>query len=351
MVTGAHLSETFGRTVEEIEKDGFQIAERVESLLGSDTPRGRAKSIGVQITGLVQAFSRLEPDLLLAPCDREEAISTALAGTYLNLPVAHLYGGDKTESGIVDDQVRHAVTKLAHVHLVMTQEHAERVLRLGEELWRVHVVGHGGLDRLPREPELDRRQLSERLGIDLSEGPIGIVIQHAMSNDIERAAEHMQTTLDAVADSDLRGVIIYPNSDAGGQASIRAILQFTEGQDDWRAFPNLPRREFVNLLLHADVLVGNSTCGIQEAPSLGLPVVNVGPRQIGRLHGDNVLFVSHKRRKIVDAIHRALTDAEFLRLVVEKRNPFGDGRTGGRVAGILASLELGPRLLHKDITF
>ena len=140
-------------------------------------------------------------------------------------------------------------------------------------------------------------------------------------------------------------------TEAGGQASIRAILQFTEGRDDWRAFPNLPRREFVDLLLHADVLVGNSTCGIQEAPSLGLPVVNVGPRQIGRLHGDNVLFVSYERRQIVDAIHRALTDSEFLRLVVEKRNPFGDGRTGGRIAGILASLEMGPRLLHKDITF
>lgn len=351
IVTGTHLSDVYGRTVREIEADGFEVAERIESMLGSDTPSGRTKSVGIQIIGLVQACARLQPDFLLVVGDREEAIATAVVATYLNIPLAHMCGGDRTCSGMVDEQIRHATTRLAHLHLVMTEEHRERLVRMGEEPWRVHVVGHGGLDRLRSTPEISREKLSERLGIDLTKRPVGVLIQHNLSNEIASSSAQMKTTLEAVADYGMTTAILYPNSDTGSQEIIREIRTFANRLENSGIFPNLPRLDFVNLLRHADVLIGNSSCGVLEAPSLGLPVINVGHRQEGRLHADNIMFVPHDRRQILEAIRYVLTDSSFRGKLAKKKNVYGDGKTGPRVAEILATVELGPKLLHKDITY
>jgi UDP-hydrolysing UDP-N-acetyl-D-glucosamine 2-epimerase len=351
IVTGTHLANVYGRTVTEIESDGFDISERVESLLAADSVSGRAKSVGIQLTGLAQALSRLQPSIVVAPCDREESITAALAATYLNIPVAHLCGGDRTDSGIVDEQIRHATTKLAQLHLVMTEGHAERVRRLGEEPWRVRVVGHGGLDRLLSTPALSREELSSRVGLDLSRRPVGVVIQHAINNEIPLAAAHMRTTLEAVEALNLTAAIIFPNSDTGSQDIIRVIREFESRLPHCRVVANLPRLEFVNLLRHADVLIGNSSSGIIEAPSLGLPAINVGRRQVGREVADNVIFVHNDQDEIVQAVRRALADADFRERLARKRNPYGDGQTGPRIADILASVDLGPGLLNKTITY
>lgn len=351
IVTGTHLSDVYGRTVSEIEADGFEIAERVESLLGSDSVSARAKSVGIQIVGLAQALSRLRPDIVVSACDREEAITTAVTATYLNLPIAHFCGGDRTCSGIVDEQIRHATTKLAHVHLVMTESHAQRVRQMGEQPWRVQVVGHGGLDRLLSTPQIARADLSGRIGIDVDRRPVGVVIQHAITNEISRSAAHMRITLEAVEELNLTTVIIFPNSDVGSVEIIRVIREFQERLPHCIVVPNLPRLEFVNLLRHADVLLGNSSAGILEAPTLGLPAVNIGRRQIGRETGDNVVFVQNDRAAIVGAVRHVLHDDAFRRRLAAKRNPYGDGCTGSRAADILAKVELGPELLHKDISY
>jgi UDP-hydrolysing UDP-N-acetyl-D-glucosamine 2-epimerase len=351
IVTGAHLSSEYGLTVREIEADGFEITERIDSLFASDGAGARARTLGVEIMSLSQTLARLQPAWMIAAFDREEAIAAALAATYMRVPIAHLGGGDRTESGIVDEQVRCATTKLAHLHLVMTPEHAARVERMGEDAWRIQVVGHGGLDRLSETGSMARGELAVRPGLALTAAPYVVVIHHSLTGEEVQAGEHMRVILEAVADAGLGAVIIYPNSDPGSAGIIEAIKTACDGRNDRAAFANLPRLEFVNLLRHAEAIVGNSSCGIIEAPTLGLPAINVGRRQVGRLHGENVTFVPSERGAIVAAIRRAATDGDYRSRLRAQPNPYGNGTTGRRVAALLADTPIDNRLLAKVNTF
>jgi GDP/UDP-N,N'-diacetylbacillosamine 2-epimerase (hydrolysing) len=350
VVTGAHLSDAYGHTVDEIRKDGFIIADEIESLINSDQDSARVKGLGIQLQGLVQTASRINPDWLLVLGDREESITTALVGAYMNIPVAHVGGGDRV-IGNVDDQVRHAVTKLAHLHFTTNQESADRIMRLGEQLFRVHNVGNPGLDRLLTVPELSPEELSQNLGFHLDDDePLLVVIQHVISTEIDDAYRQMRQTLEAVADLGLKTVLSYPNTDAGGQQMIRAIREF-ESMPNLYTAKNIPRLEFVNLFRRASCLLGNSSAGILEAPLLKLPVVNVGNRQKGRLHAENVTFVPHDREAIALAVRRAVFDAEYRASVAQCSNPYGDGQSAKKIAEILAMTEINDQLLVKDITY
>ncbi len=350
LVTGAHLSEAFGLTVNEVKADGFVIADEVQSLLNGDQDSFRVKGLAIQLQGMIQTVSRLRPDILLVLGDREEAMSTALVGAYMNIPVAHIAGGDRV-IGNVDDQVRHAVTKLAHLHLVTNGESQERILRLGEQPFRVWDVGNPGLDRLLQVPQLSATELSTRLGCAITDGePLLMIIQHVISTEIEHAYEQMRTTLEAAGDLGLRTVLSYPNSDAGGQQMIKAIREF-EGQSFLHTAKNIPRLEFVNLMRRASCLLGNSSAGILEAPLLKLAVVNVGNRQKGRLHAENVQFVTHSKSEIVQAVRRAVFDTAYRFEVNSCSNPYGDGQSSQRIASILATVALDRKLLIKDITY
>lgn len=349
-VTGAHLSDAYGHTVDEIRADGFVVADEIESLINGDRASARVKGLAVQLQGLVQTVARKRPDMLLVLGDREESMTTALAGAYMNIPVVHLCGGDRVV-GNVDDQVRHAVTKLAHLHFTTNQESAERVLRLGEQPFRVHNVGNPGLDRLLEVPQLSSDELSRRLGFTISdEEPILVVIQHVISTEIDDAYQQMKRTLEAVVDLDIKTVMSYPNTDAGGQQMIRAIREFESFPNLYTA-KNIPRLEFVNLLRRASCLLGNSSAGIMEAPLLKLPVVNVGNRQKGRLHAENVTFVPHDKDAIIGAVKRAVFDSKYRESVAKCSNPYGDGRSSRRIADILAKTDVDEALLIKDITY
>lgn len=349
-VAGAHLSDAYGHTVDEIRKDGFIIADEIESLINSDQDSARIKGLGIQLQGLVQTVLRINPDWLLVLGDREESITTALVGAYMNIPVAHIGGGDRV-IGNVDDQVRHAVTKLAHLHFATNQESADRMIRLGEQPFRVHNVGNPGLDRLLTVPELCPEELSQRLGFHLkNDEPLLIVIQHVISTEIDDAYRQMRQTLEAVADLGMKTVLSYPNTDAGGQQIIRAIREF-EALPNLYTAKNIPRLEFVNLFRRASCLLGNSSAGILEAPLLKLPVVNVGNRQKGRLHAENVAFVPHEKNAIIDAVKRAVFDPEYRAVVEHSSNPFGDGQSAKKIAEILAMTEINDQLLVKDITY
>jgi len=349
-VTGAHLSDAYGHTVDEVRKDGFIIADEIESLLNSDQGSARVKGLGIQLQGLVQTASRINPDWLLVLGDREESITTALVGAYMNIPVAHIGGGDRV-IGNVDDQVRHAVTKLAHLHFTTNQESADRIIRLGEQPFRVHNVGNPGLDRLLTVPELSAEELSQSLGIHIDDDePLLVVIQHVISTEIDDAYRQMRQTLEAVADLGLKTVLSYPNTDAGGQQMIRAIREF-ETLPNFYTAKNIPRLEFVNLFRRASCLLGNSSAGILEAPLLKLPVVNVGNRQKGRLHAENVTFVPHEKNSIMHAVRRAVFDSEYRAVVSRGSNPYGDGRSAKKIAEILATTETNDQLLIKDITY
>ena len=350
VVTGAHLSEAYGNTIDEIRADGFVVVDEIESLLNGDQASFRVKGLAIQLQGLVQTVARIKPDILLVLGDREEAMTTALVGAYMNIPVAHICGGDRV-IGNVDDQVRHAVTKLAHLHFVTNPESKERILRLGEQPFRVFDVGNPGLDRLLEVPVIDASELTRRLGFAIVDGePLVMLIQHVLSTEIDQAYEQMKVSLEAVRELGIKTVLSYPNSDAGGQQMIRAIREYETLPFLYTA-KNIPRLDFVNLMRRASCLLGNSSAGILEAPLLKLPVINVGNRQRGRLHAENVQFVPHDKDRIVEAVRQATFDLEYRKTVAVCSNPYGDGQSSARIAELLASTPLDDKLLIKDITY
>jgi GDP/UDP-N,N'-diacetylbacillosamine 2-epimerase (hydrolysing) len=347
IVSGTHLSPQFGYTVQQIEADGFAIVQRIDSLLDANSAGSRLKSAALQQIGLVQALEHLQPDFLLVCGDREESISCALAGAYLNIPVAHLAGGDIVV-GNVDDSVRHAVTKLAHLHFPFSVESARRIHRMGEEPWRICQTGNPGLDRFGWIPPLPRSELAARLDLPPGDDPLLLLIQHNISSEIGDAARQMEISLQAVAELGYPTLVGYPNSDAGSRDIIEVIRRYERSAANIRTYRNLPREEFLSVLRAASVLVGNSSLGILEAPFLKLPVINVGNRQKKRQHAENVLFVPHDKDRIVAAIRRALTDIDFRERVADCSCPFGDGRAGARIAAKLAETPVDNRLLVKD---
>lgn len=350
-VTGAHLSREYGRTVTQVRADGFRVAAEVPSLPpGDDAPGARSLSLAAGLAGLVRAVRRLRPDFLLVLGDREEALAAAVAGNDMGVAVAHVAGGDRVV-GNADDQTRHAVSKLAHLHFATNAESARRLLRLGEQPFRVRDVGNPGLDRLRETPRLSAAELSRRLGFPLAEGePLVVLIQHPLSSQVASSYAHMKETLEAVRRLGVKTVASYPNSDPGSRRIIAALREY-RGLPNLRAFPSLPRLEFVNLLRRAGCLLGNSSAALLEAPLLRLPAVNVGDRQKGRLQAGNVAFVAPRRAAIASAVRRALFDRAYRRKVARLRNPYGDGRSSARIAAALASVKLDDRLLVKDITY
>lgn len=350
IVTGAHLADAYGYTIREIQADGFKIADEIDSLLNSDQDAARVKGLAIQLQGMVQTVARVRPDFLLVLGDREEAMATALAGVYMNIPVAHIAGGDRVV-GNVDDQVRHAVSKLAHLHFVTNQESFDRLLKMGEQPFRVFNTGNPGLDRMLSVPELSFPELSRRLGFELREGdPFILLIQHVISTEIEESYFQMRQTLEAVKKLGIKAILSYPNSDPGNQQMIKAILEYRDLPHLYSA-KNIPRLEFVNIMRRAGCMLGNSSAGILEAPLLKLPVVNVGNRQQGRLHAENVQFVPHDVEAICRAVRRALFDEEYRARVANCDNPYGDGHASEKIAEILATMPLDRKLLIKDITY
>ncbi len=350
IVTGAHLSDAYGYTIDEIKNDGFAIADGIESLINGDNDSSRVKGLAIQLSGMVQSITRIRPNFLLVLGDREEAITTALAGSYMNIPVAHIGGGDRV-IGNVDDQVRHAVTKLSHLHFTTNNESYERILKLGEQPFRAYNFGNPGLDRLITTPNLSCKEISKKTGFEIRDGePFILLIQHAISTEIAHAYEQMKTTLKAIAELKIKTIISYPNSDAGGQGMIKAI-------DEYKHLPfiyaakNIPRLEFVNIMRRAGCMLGNSSAGILEAPSLKLPVVNIGNRQKGRLHAENVQFVPHDVAVIKSAVTKAIFDEDYRKFVSQCSNPYGDGNAAQKIANILATTTVDEKLLIKDITY
>lgn len=351
LVTGSHLSETFGKTVEHIENDGFIIADKIYNLIDSNDRVGRVVSIGNQISGLAQSFLRLQPDFVLIAGDREEAISTTMVAAYMDIPVAHFFGGDVAKDGNIDNSVRYAASKFAHLHFPTLQEHGDNLIKLGEEAWRIFVVGNPALDKFRQAKILDKQVLSTRLGVDISQETYVVLIQHSIIDQVELQSQHIRETLEAIVSSGIMCFIIYPNSDAGFYPIVEAYEEYVAKYSRFRLFKNLERETFINMMHHASCLLGNSSSGILEAPSLGLPVINIGTRQRGRTHGNNVIFVDNDRHQISSALKKALTDQAFITLVKNSKNPYGDGYTSEKVVEILANIEIDKKLIYKNITY
>jgi UDP-N-acetylglucosamine 2-epimerase (non-hydrolysing)/GDP/UDP-N,N'-diacetylbacillosamine 2-epimerase (hydrolysing) len=349
VVTGMHLSHEFGYTINEIKRDGFRVDAKVRMHSKSDTLTAMAKAVGLGIVGMSRTWERLRPDIILVLGDRAEPFAAAISGAYMNIPVAHIHGGDACIGGNIDDSNRYAITKFAHVHFPATSKSAERIIKMGEEEWRIHQVGSPALDVILSEPLLPTKQIAERFHLDLSQTLI-LVVQHPVTLQVDNAAEQMRETLEAVVEIGYPTVLIYPNSDAGGRRMIEVIESYRR-RTFIKTFKSLPRKEYLSFMKCASVIVGNSSSGIIDAPSLGLPAVNVGIRQEGRERGKNIIDVGHDKQEIVKAIQKALNDKGFIAEVNKCESPYGDGKTGPRIAGILSEIEITPHLLQKKITY
>ena len=343
IVLGAHLSPEFGHTIAEIEKDGFPITDRIECLLSSDTDVGMAKTIGLATLSLAESLGRLRPDLLVLIADRYEMLAPASTALALRIPIVHIEGGEVSE-GAVDEAVRNALTKLSHVHLTPTETSRRRVLAMGEEPWRVHRVGAPSLDHLFRRRIPTRSEIEEDLGVDLSV-PTILVLYHPVTLARDTTFE-ADALYDALARVDQQIVFCFPNADAGSRALIERSREFCRHRPAAKLFVNLAHLEYWALLREVSVLLGNSSSGIMETPSLALPTVNVGIRQQGRERARNVIDVAPEVESIRAALRRAL-QPDFRASLEGLVNPYGDGHAAERIVGILEEVELGERLLRK----
>lgn len=342
-VVGAHLSPAFGASVQEIERDGFPIRARVEALLSSDTDTGMAKTIGVAILGLADAMTAWRPDLLLLIADRYEMLAPASVALALRIPIAHIEGGEISQ-GAIDDSVRNALTKMAHVHFTSNETARRRVIAMGEEPWRVHRAGAPSLDHLRRSRLLDRTALEVRLGIHFA-SPALLVAWHPVTilTDTNAEADALFAALES-APGQL--IFVYPNSDAGGHALIERTRALAESRPQTHVFVNLDPVTYWSLLQQVDLMVGNSSSGIMEAASFALPVVNVGIRQQGRERARNILDVPADRDAILSGLARAL-DPEFRNGLRGMNNPYGDGNAAATIASVLTEVPL-DRILIKE---
>lgn len=344
---GPHLSPEFGNTAEEMEKDGLRIDSRIECLLSSDTDIGMAKTIGVAALGLADCLGRLRPDLMLLIADRYEFLAPAAVGLALRIPMAHIEGGEVSE-GAIDDAVRNALTKMSHLHFTSTAAAKERVIAMGEEAWRVHHAGTPSLDHLRRSSLRERGEVERMLGIDLAR-PAALLTCHptTMLRDTTSEADALFDALERMpAHVPLQYVFCYPNADAGSRALIERVRGIAAVRDDVRLFVNLPAVDYWSLLRQMTVLIGNSSSGIMEAASFGIPAVNIGMRQRGREHGRNVLNAEPEADAIQAATMQAL-DPGFRESLRGMRNPYGDGHAAETIAKVLRTVELGEKLLIK----
>ncbi len=343
IVLGAHLSPEFGATLREIEKDGFPIAARIECLLSSDSDIGMAKTIGVATLSLADHLGALRPDLLLLIADRYEMLAPASVALALRIPIAHIEGGEISE-GAIDDAVRNALTKMAHVHFTSTFAARDRVISMGEEPWRVHRAGAPSLDHLKKSKLLSRDQLAEKLSLNL-DIPSAVVAYHpvTLANDTLEEASALFTALEQLPEQLL---FCYPNADAGSRALIERTKSFLDARGNGRIFINLDAVTYWSLLRQAALFLGNSSSGIMETPSFALPTVNIGIRQQGRERARNILDAPANTEAILNAASTARSDA-FRQSLEGMANPYGDGSAAEKICEVLTTAPLGRKLLIK----
>ena len=340
---GAHLSPEFGNTLKEIERDGFPIQARIECLLSSDTDTGMAKTIGLAMLGLADALTAWRPDLLLLIADRYEMLAPASVALALRIPVAHIEGGEISQ-GAIDDQVRNALTKLAHIHFTSTPAARRRVIALGEEPWRVHHAGAPSLDHLSRSKLLDRAALEARLGIRLT--PPTVLAAYHPVTILKNTTAEADALFAALAQAPGQLLFVYPNSDAGSYALIERTRALAETRKDTHIFVNLEAVTYWSLLGQVDVLIGNSSSGIMEAASFALPAVNVGMRQQGRERARNLIDAGAETAGILAAMEQALRP-EFRASLRGMANPYGNGSAAVTIARVLTTVALDGLLIKQ----
>lgn len=343
LVTDQHVNPKFGSTITEIEKD-FSVAAAVDMEQKDGSSPSRSRALGVCLTKMSDVLAELAPDIIVLYGDRGEVLVTAVAAVTLRIPIAHLQGGDV--SGNVDEVMRHAVTKLSHLHFPSTETSAQRILGMGEEEWRVSVVGDNHIDTIVAGEFAGRQRLEEKYNIPAGEKPI-VVLLHPETTHTRDGYKDMQTLMQAVLAQGRRTFVVYPCSDHGYEDIVRAINEY-EDYENVSLHKNIDAPDFWGLLSIASAMIGNSSAGLIETPYFRIPAINLGLRQIGREHGNNVIHCGFDAKEIEDALNKAINDADFLATVADCEQPFGDGYAWRRIVERLKAVETGLPLLDKQ---
>ncbi|HTV05059.1 MAG TPA: UDP-N-acetylglucosamine 2-epimerase [Acidobacteriaceae bacterium] len=341
---GSHLAPTFGHTVQEIDRDQLPIAARIECLLNSDSDIGMAKTIGVATLSLADTLGQIRPQVLLLIADRYEMLAPAAVALALRIPIAHIEGGEISE-GAIDDAVRNALTKMAHIHFTSTHLARRRVIAMGEEPWRVNCAGAPSLDHLRRSTLLTRDQLEQRLRLDLSQ-PTVLVSYHPVTIRRETTGE-VDALFSALAEAPGQILFCYPNSDAGSHHIIQCTRAFVTARGSGHTFTNLDPITYWSLLRHVDALAGNSSSGIMETASFALPTVNIGLRQKGRERPRNILDAAPVAADILAKLAQARSP-QFRASLAGMENPYGDGHAAEKIVEVLTTVPLNESLLIKQ---
>jgi UDP-N-acetylglucosamine 2-epimerase (non-hydrolysing)/GDP/UDP-N,N'-diacetylbacillosamine 2-epimerase (hydrolysing) len=345
VVSGMHLSPEFGLTVKEIEADGFEIGEKVETLLSSDSSEGIAKSMGLAVIGFAQAFAHSSIDLLVVLGDRFEMHAAALAALPFKIPVAHIHGGEIT-MGAIDDALRHSMTKLSHLHFVATEAYARRVIQLGEQPWRVILCGAPSLDNLKLLDLPDWQSVREKFGLRLENGPFLLVTFHPVTLEYEQTEWQVGELLAALDEMGLPCLFTMPNADTHGRVIRQMVQAFVQVHPESQAVENLGTQGYFSLMSSASTMVGNSSSGMVEAASFELPVVNIGIRQQGRVSGVNVIQVGYSRQEVLQGIQKAISPG-FKASLKGIENPYGRGYAALKIVEVLRTIAIDQKLLVK----
>ncbi len=359
MVSGAHLDRNFGATLEEIKKDGFDIHAEVAIDMDADNLYATAQAIGTGVLSVSRALDRLKPDVFVVYADRFEGFAAMIAGTQMRIPTAHIEGGDVTQGGALDDSVRHAMTKLAHLHFTTNENAANRIRVMGEESWRVFNVGFPAIDLIADGLFASPESLVSKYNLDLAR-PLVVFTQHSVTTQFEDALAQLEGPLEAMeilAREGVQVVLTYPNNDAGGRVIATELERFMKkGLPNVQLHKSLGRFNYHGLLgicgrgPAGGACVGNSSSGIKETPAFGCPAVDIGSRQEGRLAGDNVIHTGYGRDEVLAAVRRAIGDTSFRKICRDGKNPYGVGDAGKKIADVLATIPLDGKLITKQMT-
>jgi UDP-hydrolysing UDP-N-acetyl-D-glucosamine 2-epimerase len=359
LVSGAHLDPNFGSTLDEIRDDGFHIDAEVKIKMDAASLFSTAQAIGSGVLAISQVLNKLKPDMMLVYGDRFEGFAAVIAASQMNIPTAHIEGGDMTEGGALDDSVRHAMTKLAHLHFTTNQQATNRILAMGEEDWRVHTVGFPAIDMISEGNYATPEEVVECLDIDLNK-PIVLFTQHSVTTEFSLAEKQIIPSLNALKELAKNGVQViatYPNNDAGGRSIIKKLVEIDACSiKGINVHKSLGRHLYQGVLALAKspvrkiVCVGNSSSVIKETPVFGCPAVNIGSRQQGRLRGQNVLDTDYNTESIVDSVNKCIEDKYFRKKCSETDNPYYIGNAGKKIAGVLAKVTLDTTLIRKKMT-
>jgi len=346
VVTGSHLLEEYGYSIQEIIDDGFHIDKKVPMFTGDyNSPVGMAKAAAKCTKGIANALFALKPDLVLLTVDRVETLAAAVAVSLMNFPIAHIQGGEVT--GTIDESIRHAVTKMSHIHFPATKDAAERIIKMGEDPEMVFQVGCPYIDIINSIEKKSKEELSLEYGFSTNK-PLIIFTQHPVTTEYGSSSSQIKITLDALKLFPECQIIAFSsNTDAGGQEIISAV----RNEKNFIHISNMVSSDFLSLMDCADVMVGNSSAAIREAPSFHLPAVNIGTRQQGRLRAENVIDVEHDEEQIINAINKALYNKIFIEKVNKSKNPYGDGKSAKRIVDILDSIPINKQLVQKRIAY